>query len=163
MHETTVDNGVIFQNYLVAVAAFQSYLIQITSMRTVLHLLEVPYNTELAHGGDQVALLFTVFSNLSNFRKKIPRINNIALHALREIFFANSICIMKWVGWEQAKCSLCDARSLKSKRTSSTTYSLNDNIYENQLCVCLIGKCTNNFQKNNGLNNYTLSSVHQRS
>jgi hypothetical protein len=49
MHEATINNGVILQDYLVTVAALQALLMAVALMRPILHLLEVPYHTKLSH------------------------------------------------------------------------------------------------------------------
>ncbi|KAJ8447400.1 hypothetical protein Cgig2_019394 [Carnegiea gigantea] len=49
MHETTVHNRLVLQHNLIAVAALQSLLISVAFMRTVLHLLKIPYHTEFSH------------------------------------------------------------------------------------------------------------------
>jgi len=57
VHETTLKN-------LVTITAFKALLIPVAVVSTVLHLLEVPYHTELAHRCNQMPLLFTIFSDL---------------------------------------------------------------------------------------------------
>jgi hypothetical protein len=49
VHETTFNNRLILQHNLVTITAFKALLIPVACMSTVLHLLEVPYHTELAH------------------------------------------------------------------------------------------------------------------
>lgn len=49
VHETTLHNGLVLQKDLVAVTTLEALLIPVTFMGTVLHLLEVPYHTELPH------------------------------------------------------------------------------------------------------------------
>jgi hypothetical protein len=57
-------NGLILQQNLVTITAFKALLIPVAVVSTVLHLLEVPYHTELAHRCNQMPLLFTIFSDL---------------------------------------------------------------------------------------------------
>jgi hypothetical protein len=64
VHETTLNNGLILQQNLVTITAFKALLIPVAVVSTVLHLLEVPYHTELAHRCNQMPLLFTIFSDL---------------------------------------------------------------------------------------------------
>ena len=49
VHETTLNNGLILQQNLVTITAFKALLIPVAVVSSVLHLLEVPYHTELAH------------------------------------------------------------------------------------------------------------------
>lgn len=67
MHETTINNGVILRDYLVAVAALQALLVTVALMGAILHLLEVPYHTKLANCCNQMALLLPILRDLSNF------------------------------------------------------------------------------------------------
>lgn len=64
MHEPTLYDRLILQYDLITVTALEALLIVVTSMCTVLHLLEVPYHTEFAHSCNQVPLLFAIFSDL---------------------------------------------------------------------------------------------------
>lgn len=52
MHEAAVNNGLVLQHNLVTVAALQSLLVTVTLVGTILHLLEVPYHTELPYRGN---------------------------------------------------------------------------------------------------------------
>lgn len=64
MHEATVNNGIILEDNLVTVAAFQALLIVVALMGTILHLLEVPNHTELAHSCNQMTLLLPILRHL---------------------------------------------------------------------------------------------------
>ncbi len=65
MHETTFYDRLILQYNLVAVTTLQTFLIPIALMSTVLHLLEVPYHTELAHCCNNMTFLLAIFSYLN--------------------------------------------------------------------------------------------------
>ena len=71
MHEATIHNGIILEDYLVAVAALQALLIAVALMWPILHLLEVPDHTKLAHSCHQMALLLPAFCDLVKFKNKI--------------------------------------------------------------------------------------------
>nr|GMC83344.1 hypothetical protein EUGRSUZ_I00934 [Ipomoea batatas] len=66
MHEPTLDNGLVLQHYLVTIATLEPLLILIAAMCTVLHLLEIPYHAKFANCCNQVAFLFSTFSNLKH-------------------------------------------------------------------------------------------------
>lgn len=74
MHEATINNGVILQDYLVTVAALQTLLIAVALMRAILHLLEVPYHAKLAHSGNQMALLLPILRDLGNIIYEIVKL-----------------------------------------------------------------------------------------
>lgn len=67
MHEATFHNRVVSWNYLVTIAALQPHLILITLMRTILHLLKIPYHTELPNSSNKVALLLPILGDLKKF------------------------------------------------------------------------------------------------
>lgn len=69
MHEATINNGVILEDYLVAVTAFQALLIAVALVGTILHLLEVPDHTELAHSCNQMTLLLPILCHLNNIEQ----------------------------------------------------------------------------------------------
>ena len=49
VHEATVDNRIILEDNLVAVATFQALLVAVALVRAILHLLEIPDHTKFAH------------------------------------------------------------------------------------------------------------------
>jgi len=70
MHKTALNNGIIPKDYLVAVAALKTLLVTIALMRTILDLLEVPYHTELPHGGYYMPLLLPILRHLITKKHK---------------------------------------------------------------------------------------------
>lgn len=64
MHEAAVHDGFVFGYNLVAVAAFQSFLVLVALMIAVLHLLEIPNDTEFADTCNQMPFLLTIFGDL---------------------------------------------------------------------------------------------------
>lgn len=82
MHEATINNGVILQDYLVTVAALQALLMAVALMGPILHLLEVPYHTKLAHSRNQMALLLPILCDLSNNVNEIVKIIPIELRKI---------------------------------------------------------------------------------
>ena len=49
MHESTVHDGFLLGDNLVAIAALETFLVYVAFMVAVLYLLEVPDDAELAH------------------------------------------------------------------------------------------------------------------
>lgn len=89
VHKATVDNGFIFRDNLVAVAAFQAHLIMVTFMRSIFHLLEIPYYTKLAHSSNQMAFLFPILGDL----KKCAIISQLRAVVSRKLF--QLVCALK--------------------------------------------------------------------
>lgn len=110
MHEATINNGIILEDYLVAVATFQALLIAIALMGTILHLLEVPDHTELAHSCNQMTLLLPMLCDLNNFE---PSFSDIYTHIakLQEYSFYKS----------QNSCAMHSATQNKQCQEKSDT------------------------------------------
>jgi hypothetical protein len=64
MHEAAVDNGFLLEDDLVTVAALEALLVTVAVVVAVLHLVEVPDETEFAHCCNQVLFLLSVLCYL---------------------------------------------------------------------------------------------------
>lgn len=69
MHEATFYNWLILENNLVAIAAFQAFLVTITLVPTVLHLLEIPYDTEFANTCNKMPFLLSALCDLHKLNR----------------------------------------------------------------------------------------------
>ena len=64
VHETTGHDGLVLQDDLVAVTAFQAFLVLVALVLAVLHLQEVPHHAVLPHCGHKVPLLLPILRHL---------------------------------------------------------------------------------------------------
>jgi hypothetical protein len=64
MHEPTVDDRLILEDNLVAVAALETLLITVALVVAILDLLEVPYDTELAYRRNKMSFLLSILCHL---------------------------------------------------------------------------------------------------
>uniref|UniRef100_A0A0D9VCW8 Uncharacterized protein n=1 Tax=Leersia perrieri TaxID=77586 RepID=A0A0D9VCW8_9ORYZ len=73
MHKSAGDDGFLFGDHLVAIAAFQPLLELVALVVAVLHLKEVPHHAVLPHRRHQMPLLLPVLRHLHTH-------NNIHIH-----------------------------------------------------------------------------------
>lgn len=64
MHETAVNNGFVFQDNFVTIAALEPFLIAVALMVAVLHLLKVPNDTKFANCRNKMLFLLPILCYL---------------------------------------------------------------------------------------------------
>lgn len=64
MHESALHNGLLFRHHLVAVTAFEAFLMFVAFVITLLHAPEIPDDGEVAHRHHEISLQLPTLSHL---------------------------------------------------------------------------------------------------